>query len=96
MQFKSIIAVLSVAAVAIALPVENIEERNPTYCNVAGTYPKCCNTVTSFLGQLVGVDCVGVLNVLSPTCSTNQQAACCDQQAPSLVALQLCPNLAVF
>ncbi|KAL8949277.1 MAG: hypothetical protein Q9222_004600 [Ikaeria aurantiellina] len=90
MQFKNIVAFVSLAVMATALPAENLVERTTpgqTLQNKCsqGQTAKCCNSVTKQLLSLipvnVGLNCVDVdvISVLpiGSQCSQSQQLACC-------------------
>ncbi|KAI4245152.1 MAG: hypothetical protein LQ352_006636, partial [Teloschistes flavicans] len=91
MQFKSIVAFVSLAAMAVALPAENLLERTTpgqTEQNMCkqGQKAKCCDSVTKTLVGLVpinlGLNCVDLdlISVLpiGSQCSQSQQLACCN------------------
>ncbi|KAI4231259.1 MAG: hypothetical protein L6R40_007792 [Gallowayella cf. fulva] len=93
MQFKNIIAFVSFAVMATALPTENLVERTePTpgqtlqnQCK-AGQTAKCCNSVSKTLVGLIplqlGLNCVDLdlISVLpiGSQCSQSQKLACCN------------------
>ncbi|KAL9017163.1 MAG: hypothetical protein Q9185_005491 [Variospora sp. 1 TL-2023] len=89
MQFKNIVAFVSLAVMATALPADNIVRRTDSEAaaqqcsaNQSGTL-KCCNSVTpSLLGLITlplgnGCKLINVLEVLSSQCTQNQEVACC-------------------
>ncbi|KAI4108215.1 MAG: hypothetical protein LQ345_007111 [Seirophora villosa] len=91
MQFKNIVAFVSLAVMASALPTENLVERTePTpgqtlqnQCSQGQTV-KCCNSVTKGLLNVlpIGLNCLDVdlISVLpiGSQCSPTQQLACCN------------------
>ncbi|KAL8965981.1 MAG: hypothetical protein Q9197_006231 [Variospora fuerteventurae] len=109
MQFKNIVAFVSLAVMATALPADNIVRRTDSEdaaqqcsANQSGTL-KCCNTVTNtffgLLGSLPignGCELISVLDVLSNQCEQNQEVACCksgDQVGLINLGLQVCQVL---
>ncbi|KAL8709189.1 MAG: hypothetical protein Q9220_006069 [cf. Caloplaca sp. 1 TL-2023] len=90
MQFKNIVAFVSLAVMATALPAENLVERTTpgqTLQNkcAQGQKAKCCNSVTKQVLDLipvsVGLNCLDLdlISVLpiGSQCSQSQQLACC-------------------
>ncbi|KAI4138354.1 MAG: hypothetical protein LQ341_004711 [Variospora aurantia] len=109
MQFKNIVAFVSLAVMATALPADNLVRRTDSEdaaaqcsANQSGTL-KCCNTVTStFFGLLgsfpIGNGCelISVLDVLSNQCTQSQEVACCkdgDQVGLVNVDVEVCQIL---
>ncbi|KAL8728527.1 MAG: hypothetical protein Q9166_005349 [cf. Caloplaca sp. 2 TL-2023] len=90
MQFKNIIAFVSLAVMATALPAENLLERTTpgqeaqNNCTQNQTV-KCCNSITEKIVGLipinVGLNCIDIdllsLLPLSSQCSPPQKLACC-------------------
>ena len=64
MQFKNIVAFVSLAVMASALPAENIVARTNPSCSTGSQTVQCCDTVTEQLVNgipvNVGVNCVNV------------------------------------
>ncbi|KAL8964156.1 MAG: hypothetical protein Q9183_004655 [Haloplaca sp. 2 TL-2023] len=92
MQFKNIVAFVSLAAMASAAPAENLVERTTpaqdaaAQCNANQTL-KCCNNITNKLIAIIGIQlpigggCNDIdllaITPLSAQCSQSQKVACC-------------------
>ncbi|KAI4222485.1 MAG: hypothetical protein L6R36_006106 [Xanthoria steineri] len=90
MQFKNIIAFVSLAVMATAAPTENLVERTTPAQNIQnqcsqGQTAQCCNSLSKAVANLipiqVGLNCVSLdlLSVLpiGDQCTQSQALACC-------------------
>ncbi|KAL9597633.1 MAG: hypothetical protein Q9219_005016 [cf. Caloplaca sp. 3 TL-2023] len=90
MQFKNIVAFVSLAVMATALPAENLVERTTPGQEIQnqcsqGQKAKCCNSVTKQVFNLIplsiGLNCVDLdlasILPIGSQCSQSQQLACC-------------------
>ncbi|KAL8920771.1 MAG: hypothetical protein Q9208_006101 [Pyrenodesmia sp. 3 TL-2023] len=105
MQFKNIVAFVSLAVMASALPAANLVERTEgedlqNKCE-ANQVVKCCDSITSTLVGLVpvnlGLNCnnINVLAALNPQCSPSQKLACCNtgSQTGLINVGSVCPQI---
>ncbi|KAL8645585.1 MAG: hypothetical protein Q9210_006626 [Variospora velana] len=108
MQFKNIVAFVSLAIMATALPADNIVRRTDSedaaqQCSASQTGTlKCCDTVVPTLIGLItvpignGCKLISVVDVLSSQCTQDQEVACCktgDQAGLINANLQVCQIL---
>ncbi|KAL8688430.1 MAG: hypothetical protein Q9218_005659 [Villophora microphyllina] len=89
MQIKSLVAFVSLAIAATALPAENMVKRTggqeiQNQCS-QGQTASCCNSATTSLINLIpvnlGLNCIDL--PLSGQCNQNQQLACCSSGTQS-------------
>ncbi|KAL2043252.1 hypothetical protein N7G274_004312 [Stereocaulon virgatum] len=89
MQFKSIIAVLSMALAATAAPNPTSSTAPPSQCS-AGQTTACCPTTQSGIID-VSLSCfaLSLIQLLNPNCAPQQVLACCNSgpQSGNLIAV---------
>ncbi|KAL9579819.1 MAG: hypothetical protein Q9212_004877 [Teloschistes hypoglaucus] len=104
MQFKSIVAFVSLAAMTVAVPTNPAPAPAPANQCKQGQVLSCCDSfikstpLGSVLPINLGIGCVvvNVLAALNPTCAGSQKLACCNASGPQTGLVNVgnvCPNV---